>query len=91
MFLRPSEEESDFVNQIFRVTHFQQLVDKEHQLRGKPVADPFVIAAASVNGGTVVTEETFKPNAARIPNICRHFAIPCMNLEQLMQAQGWKF
>jgi hypothetical protein len=56
-----------------------------------PVADPFVIACAKIRGGTVVTEERLKPNAARIPNICQHFGIPCTNLEGFMQLMGWNF
>ena len=35
-------------------------------------ADPFVIAKAAVNDAMVVTLETEKPNAVRIPNICEH-------------------
>ncbi len=56
-----------------------------------PVADPFVIACARVNSGTVVSQEKFKPNAAKIPNVCAHFAIPCMDLEGFMRAQNWSF
>lgn len=35
--------------------------------------------------------ELLKPNAAKIPNICDHFKIPCMTLEQFMEAEGWVF
>ncbi len=39
----------------------------------------------------VVTEETFRPNAAKIPNVCQHFGIECINLRQLMEREGWRF
>ncbi len=43
-----------------------------------------IIACAKIQGGTVVTEEQLKPNAAKIPNVCEHFKIPCINLETFM-------
>jgi len=55
------------------------------------VADPFLIACAKVRGGTVVTEEGNKPNAAKIPNICGHFRVPCTNVEGFLTASGWRF
>ena len=60
-------------------------------LRGTPVADPFVIACAANNHGTVVTEEDLKDHAARIPNVCYHFKIPCINLKEFMKLQDWQF
>jgi hypothetical protein len=38
-----------------------------------------------------VTEEKLKPNAAKIPNVCAHFQIPCINLERFMRDQNWSF
>ena len=38
-------------------------------------SDPFIIARAAVEGRTVVTMELFKVNAAKNPNICRHFSV----------------
>lgn len=32
-----------------------------------------------------------KPNAAIVPNICEHFGVDWLNLEQFMQQEGWKF
>ena len=54
-------------------------------------ADPFVIARAAITRSTVVTMEQFKDNAAKIPNICRHFNVRCITLEEFMQAEGWTF
>ncbi|MCP4488071.1 MAG: DUF4411 family protein [Gammaproteobacteria bacterium] len=64
----------------------------KQQLRGTPVADPFVIACAGVKqNGVVVCEESFRKNAAKIPNVCAHFDVPCINLKQFMQQQNWAF
>ena len=91
IFTTPSTEELQFVAKIFQVPHFQGLIGQKQRLKGDPVADPFVIACAKVMGGTVVTEERFKDNAAKIPNVCQHFGISCINLEDFMQQQGWSF
>jgi hypothetical protein len=60
-------------------------------MKGEPVADPFVIACVKIKVGTVVTQEQLKPNAAKIPNVCSHFNVPCIDLERFMQQQGWAF
>jgi hypothetical protein len=91
MFLVPGPEETTFVATIFQVQHFQMLVTETQRLRGQPVADPFVIACASVRAGTVVTEESRKPNSARIPNVCDHFGVACTNVEGFLAQNNWKF
>ncbi|MCH7612220.1 MAG: DUF4411 family protein [Candidatus Marinimicrobia bacterium] len=91
IFFTPEKEELDFVVEIFRVRHFQALIRKKEQLEGTPVADPFVIAKAKVANACVVTEEIEKDNAARIPNICKHFGIECLKLEGFMKRENWKF
>ena len=91
IFHPPDPQESAFVAQVFAVPHFGQLVTQKQQLKGSPVADPFVIASAKIRNATVVTEELFKPNAAKIPNVCSHFGVPCMTLEKFLQTQNWTF
>jgi hypothetical protein len=91
IFTKPTSAETAFVAQIFAVLHFQALISQKAALNGTPVADPFVIACARVKDGTVVTEEKLRPNAAKIPNVCAHFQIPCINLEGFMRNMGWSF
>ena len=91
MFLVPGPQETTFVATIFQVPHFQMLVTETQRLRGQPVADPFVIACASVREGTVVTEESRKPNSARIPNVCDHFGVSCTNVEGFLAQNNWQF
>ena len=88
---RPPSEALDPVAGIPAVPHFQQLIGRQQRLRGWPVADPFVIARAMTRGSCVVTEEEWKRNGARIPNVCAHFGIQCLNLEGLMDREGWTF
>ena len=100
IFTTPTAAELQFVAQIFQIKHFQSLIGEQQRLKGTPVADPFVIACAKITKGTVVTEEgwqrpsntlTPKPNAAKIPNVCAHFKVPCIDLEKFMQQQAWAF
>ena len=85
IFATPTADEAAFVSRIYQVAPVKKL------LKGGKNADPFVIARAAATGCTVVTMELFKENAAKIPNICRHFEIPCMTLEEFMRAEGWTF
>ncbi len=91
IFTTPAAAELQFVAQIFQISHFQSLIGERQRLKGTPVADPFVIACAKIKNGTVVTEEQLKPNAAKIPNVCQHFNVPCIDLEEFMQQQQWTF
>ncbi|MCY4528759.1 MAG: DUF4411 family protein [Chloroflexi bacterium] len=91
VFLQPSAVETEFVSQIFEVTHFRQLVSTGNVLKGRPVADPFVVASASARGACAVTEESMRENAAKIPNVCDHFGIEWTNVEGLMKREGWLF
>ena len=90
LFPAPSAVESQFVATILAVPHFQQIIPKKQQIVGVN-ADVLIIARANALRGTVVTEESMPPNGARIPNICSHFSIPCINLDEFMQQENWSF
>jgi predicted nucleic acid-binding protein len=53
-------------------------------------ADVWVIAQAAVHGGVVVTRELPVPansQKPKIPNACRHFAVPFIGPYELLRAQ----
>lgn len=91
IFTTPTAEEGIVVAHIFEVHHFQQNIEQKKLLKGGYNADPFIVAKAAVIEGTVVTMEQYAPNSARIPNICQHFDIRCLSLEDFMEAEGWEF
>ena len=91
IFLPPSPAEMRFVSEIFSIRHFRMLVSKQDLLTGNLRADPFIIAKAKIINGCVVTEETRRPNAAKIPNVCEHFEVDCTNLQGFMEREGWTF
>ena len=90
-FQVPTTTELIFIGDIFQIPHFQGLIRKQERLQGKPVADPFVISKAHSINGSVVTTEKYKKNASQIPNVCKHFGVRCMNLEQFMEEENWIF
>jgi Domain of unknown function (DUF4411) len=91
IFLPATPEEGMFVAEIFKIAHFRQLISQKAALQGKHVADPFLIASAKIRNATVVTQEELKPNAAKIPNVCKHFGISYINLEQMMEKENLSF
>lgn len=53
-------------------------------------AGSFLIATAMKYDLTIITEENKdKPN--RIPQICKSYGIPTMNITDLCVAEGWEF
>lgn len=91
IFELPNAEEAKIISAIYSVPQFRQNIDNQKLLKGGLIADPFVIAKAALAGKTVVTTEKFKPHSAKIPNICKHFGVNCMSLQEFMESQKWKF
>jgi hypothetical protein len=91
LFIVPDAKEGAAVAAIFGVEHFQANIERQKLIRGGRNADPFLIARALVTEGTVLTMEQPKPNAAKIPNICEHFKVPCLDLRRFMEKENWVF
>ncbi len=56
-------------------------------------ADPFVIGLAQLRGFTVVTGErpSNNPDAPKIPDVCSHYDVHCINLMDMIEERGWRF
>ncbi len=69
-------------------TH-DNLIDLKKRKSG---ADPFIIAAAVVISGAVVTEEkpSGGPHKVKIPDVCKAYKIPCITILQLLRGEGLK-
>lgn len=91
LFRVPNEAESKFIAEIFREEQYRGLVKRQNMLKGLPVADPFVIAAAKVHQGCVITDELLKKGGARIPTLCRDFGIECINVEEFLSRENLKY
>lgn len=91
IFRKPNSRELEVVSQIFQRKQFLGLVRRNQILRGLPVADPFIIAAAKIHKGTVVTQESFKTGGARIPTVCNEFGVACINVELFLEREKLKY
>ena len=60
------------------------------QIAGRNSADPFVIALAKSRNYVVVTEEGLgSENKPRIPLVCNHYGIQCINILRMVQNEDW--
>ena len=91
IFKTPNEDELHVVRTIYAVRHFRNNIEEKKIQNGGLNADPFVVARAAANDVAVVTLEARTPNAAKIPNICNHLHVRCLDLEQFMEEEGWRF
>lgn len=90
IFLPPSSKtEAQYVKEIFDIPHFKYLIPDKKLLTSNPIADPFVVAAARIRNGCVVTEEKYKKGASKIPNVCEHFNVRWTNIEGMMKEEKW--
>lgn len=89
VFIKPTLEEQVQVQKILE--KHPDLVKEEAILLGKPYADPFVIAQAKMHNCVLVHNEKFKPNAHKIPNVCKTFNVEETNLFEFFRREKWKF
>jgi len=92
IFIQPTQVEYTYIKDIFDNEHFRNnIITRQNILEGRPVADPFVVAKANAMNGIVVTQEKYKQNSGKIPNICEFIDVKCTNLEGFMGREQWKF
>lgn len=91
IFEEIGEDESNYLKEIFENEHFQQLIGEKQRQIGSPVADPFLIAKARYCNGCVVTDEAYKANSSKVPNVCESFNIEYASLEMFMTKENWIF
>ena len=98
--VEPNKQVSHCLTKIADHLYTSTLINKKTkkpQLRYKAAqvevfsrgADAFVIAHAMESGGTVVTFESVRypeSQKIRIPDVCAHFGIVCIDLKQLLMA-----
>jgi hypothetical protein len=87
IFKIPTDEECDIVSQIFQNRNNLALVKTDSLRKGRPVADPFVIALAKINNFYVVTQEA----PTRMPKICSEHKVKCINLESFLERENLEY
>lgn len=99
LFIDITPQQTKIVKEILKTDDFRALVDPRAQ-GGE--ADPFIIAIAREKEAQqtlisfnkkkiVVTEEKLSGNKIRIPFVCQHFEIECINIFDLFRREGWKW
>ena len=97
LFTEPNESEQQIVQKILSDAHNRELVPKSKRIKNVPVADPFVIAKAKSISGCVVTEDGFnvkgelRENVVKLASVCKKLDVPCLNLNNFMRQEKWKF
>lgn len=91
IFHIPTNEECQIVTEIFKKNQYLGFVKKKNILKGMPVADPFIIAAAKAKGFCVVTQESNKAKGARIPTACADFDVDCIDLEEFLEREKLEY
>ena len=91
LFTEPTSDEKRFVTRIYAEPRFLNQFPTRHLLKGGAYADPFVIARAAVHNGTVVTNESEFKGGTKIPNLCKHFQIDCVDFQGFMRRENWSF
>ena len=97
-FAEPGEQEQILVRQMTNDPALSAANSRwaSKATRGIEDADPYLIAKARVAHNvlfvtaTVVTLEQ-GINPANVPAVCARFGVPCINLQQMMAALGWRF
>ena len=97
-FSEPNNKELIFVEEIFKNDHYQKLIKKSHKLTDRPIADPFLIARAkNIQNSCLITEDgfyqdgTLKKGGPTPAFICNDLNIDCINLDNFMEKENWKF
>lgn len=81
---------SKIVNYVQGLSDFEQKA-KDDFLKG---ADPWLIAKAGANSATIVTHEKYDKNIKKrikIPNVCEHYEINCINTFELLHKLNVQF
>ncbi len=72
------------------LARFPRLVDSNS---GRSRGDPWVIALAMVRGCAILTGEkpSGNPVKPKIPDVCKHYGIRCLNMLEFIREQKWRF
>ena len=91
IFCIPTNEECQIVAEIFSKNQYLGFVKRNNIIKGMPVADPFIIAAAKAKDFCVVTQESNKAKGARIPTACVDFGVDCIDLESFLERESLRY
>ena len=96
IFTDQSQQEQEFARSLMNSPAGKGLMKTKNGNINPHEADPWIIAKASVFSGIVVTMErrrasSDKPGIGGIPDVCDGLNIKCINLDEFMIENGWRF
>lgn len=89
IFLNPELEEFELVTEI--LDRYPNSIRKVNIEKGLPAADPFLVASAKVHQYILLTNEKYKPNGQKIPNICERYEVDYIDWYGFLAAEDWVF
>ena len=84
MFKNPDDKESIVISQLLIKPKMRETVHQKNILENRPSADVFIVAKAKALNATVVTNETYKPHSAQLPNLCEELGVNCISYDDFM-------
>ena len=84
-FKNPDDKESVIISKLLLNPKMRETVHQKNILENRPSADAYIVAKAKVLGGTVVTNERFKPGSAQLPNLCKELEVAVISYDDFME------
>lgn len=92
LFPKLTHAEMFSLKRLMENKRVHDLISRKKRLAGKPLADPMLIAKAmQYENAVIVTEEEYKPNGIKIPNVCEMYNIKCINFRSFLIENKWRF
>ena len=90
-FSVPTEPEQGYVREM---TNDPALSEAANRWTSKEVdADPYLVAKVRATPGALLVSEESRDISRRdrIPSVCHHLGLCCINFQQAMERLGWRF
>ena len=85
-FKEPNNDVQIYLKKIMKL--YPHLIDSK---KGRSIADPWVIAHASIENALVVTTEQKAPRKVKIPDVCEKENISCIGIHDFVQEMKIEF
>ena len=85
MFKNPDNNESIVIRQLLLNPKMRETIHQKNILENRPSADVYIVAKAKALNATVVTNESYKPHSAQLPNLCEELEVAYISYDDFME------
>ena len=85
MFKNPDDKESVIISQLLMNPKMRETIHQKNILENRPSADVYIAAKAKALHAIVVTNETYKPHSAQLPNLCEELGVSSISYDDFME------